>query len=170
MKQILENIKDWLFIISGIVVTILIVLALTGKLDTAFSNAGLAGKSNSEKGVVYETDYDTTSSQAVETTKTADKKQNSIISFIGLLVLVSVAFITYKVMYAGTAIIGTHEGIMGAIGRRLVIPVIVGAIAAGIVMKILEFIGSILMILIILAVIGAAGYFVYNKFLKKDNN
>lgn len=168
MKKTLESIKDWLFIISGIAVTILVVLALTGKLDSIASEAGLAGKSNEEKGVAYETEYDTTSTTYTQEEET--KKQNPIISFVGLVVLVGVAFITYKAMYAGTAIIGTHEGIMSAIGRRLVIPFIVGAIAAGIVMKILEFIGSILMILIVIAAIGAAGYFVYNKFVAKKEN
>lgn len=159
----MENIKTFLkaascFIIP-VAITILVILALTGALD-----------STSEK-------LETAADQAIEEYSTQDvqteeetKKQNPIISFVGLVVLVGVAFITYKAMYAGTAIIGTHEGIMSAIGRRLVIPFIVGAIAAGIVMKILEFIGSILMILIVIAAIGSAGYFVYNKFVVKKEN
>ena len=146
------------FIIPGIII-ILLILALTGALDSTSEKLEAAADQAIEE-------YST---QDIQTEEEA-KKQNPIISFVGLVVLVGVAFITYKAMYAGTAIIGTHEGIMSAIGRRLAIPVIVGAIAAGIVMKILEFIGSILMILIVIAAIGAVSYFVYNKFVVKKEN
>ncbi len=145
------------FIIPGII-TILVILALTGALDSTSKKLETAADQAIEE-------YSTQNVQTAETTK----KQNPIISFVGLVVLVSVAFIVYKAMYAGTTIIGTQQGIMNLIARRLVIPVIAGAVAAGIVMKILEFIGSILPIIFIIAAIGAAGYFVYTKFLKTNN-
>ena len=92
-------------------------------------------------------------SEAAEETET-NTKQNPIVSLVGLIVLVVVAYLVYHAMYDGTVIIGTKNGIASAIGRRLFIPVVAGAIAAGVVIKILQLFGSIIKILILIVLIG----------------
>lgn len=104
--------------------------------------------------------------ETVEETNAEKQQLGPVTSFIGLIVLVVVAYLVYHAMYSGSVIIGTMNGIAAAIGRRLVIPVIVGGLAAGLVIKILQYLGIILKIIVIILLIGAAVIGIYLLYCK----
>jgi hypothetical protein len=90
-----------------------------------------------------------------------------ITAFIALVVLVVVAYFVYHLLYDNTAIIGTRSGVNYAIGRRLAIPVICGGGAAWLVVKVLNFLGGILGIIIAVGAVIVIGYAIYNYIAKR---
>ena len=97
----------------------------------------------------------------------AAEEMSPITAIIGLIVLVVVAYKVYHLMYDGSVMIGTRQGLAYGFGRRLAIPVICGGVAAAVVIKILDFLGSILAVLFIVAFFGGGIYGLYSVFAGK---
>ena len=73
----------------------------------------------------------------------ANMEVGPITGAIGLIVLIWVTYKVYHLMYDGTILIGTNEGISKEKNRRLTIPLICGLICAAVVIKVLQFLGGI---------------------------
>ena len=91
--------------------------------------------------------------EEVEEVEEETATMNPLVAIIVLIVWVVVTYLVYQLMYSGTILIGTKQGIANGIGRRLAIPIIVGAFAAWGVWKALDFIIGLIKIVFLIAII-----------------
>ncbi len=98
------------------------------------------------------------SEDASETAKSSGA--NPIAAFVALIVFFVVTYTVYKLMYSGTTIIGTRNGIAHEKGRMLFVPSIIGLIVAGVVYKVLNF----LLVVLAIVAIGIGIFLIIKKF------
>ena len=106
---------------------------------------------------------------AAEEAKSKPKEKiGPITAIIFFVVTIVVAYFVYHAMYGRWGIIGTSDGIRQEITRRLMIPLIVGVIVAGIVVKILQILGFIIKIILIIGLILFIVAIIYGYVEKKN--